>query len=149
MSFIVLKFLHVTFVFFGVALAIGPTALLVALLRSGDARALRTMLPLAERVFQVSTACYGLGIVFGLAAALAGTLDLAAPWLVLAYGLVALLGTHGILFDRWTKRVTAELESADAPAAHRMGGAALYYLGAMSALLVAIVYVMVAKPSVF
>lgn len=147
MSFVVLKFLHVAFMFFGVALAIGPTALLVQVLRSGDAQALRATLPRAERVFQVSTVSYGLGILFGLAAAVTGTLDLTAPWLVIAYVLVALLGVHGVLFDRWTKRAVSEL---DALAARRTRDRVpLYYLSAMTVLVVAILYVMVAKPSLF
>lgn len=148
MSFIILKFLHVAFMFFGVALAIGPSALLVQMLGSSDAQTLRATLPRTRRIFQLSTACYGLGVLSGLATAVTGELDLRAPWLLDAYVLVALLGADGILFDRWTKRAARDLERADARAAHRMRDRApFYYLSAMIVLVAAIVYVMVAKPS--
>lgn len=154
MSFVFLKFLHVAFMFLGVAFAIGPTALLALLMRSVDAQTLRHSLPLTHRIFQISTACYGLGVVFGFVAALTGTLDLAAPWLLTAYVLVAVLGLHGILFDRWTKQVSRSLTSDTADATRDAAGhgherAPIYYLSAMVVLVVAIVYVMVTKPSLF
>ena len=133
--------------FMGTALAIGPAVLLYLLVRSGDsAPATRTFTD-AERVFQVSTVCYGLGILSGIAAALTGALDLTASWLVIAYVLVALLGGHGILFDRWTKRVSMRLASGDQTDQLRQDRLPGYVVLAMAALVVAIVYVMVTKPS--
>jgi uncharacterized membrane protein len=113
-TFVFLKFLHVALMFMGAALAIGPATLLYLLARSGDSAAIGRTFKLAERVFQISTACYGLGIIVGLVAALAGTIDLTASWLITAYVLVAVLGLHGTLFDRWTKRV-AENSGQTAP----------------------------------
>jgi len=153
-TFVFLKFLHVAFMFMGAALAIGPAALLCLLARSGDPAAISRTFKLAERVFQISTVCYGLGIVVGFVAALAGTLDLTASWLITAYVLVAVLGVHGTLFDRWTKRVAVSIGSNGATARDRLerlrrDHAPLYMLGAMTVLVVAIVYVMVTKVSLF
>ena len=152
MSFVFLKFLHVALMFMGAALAVGPAALLYLLARSGDAAAIGRTFRLAERVFQISTACYGFGIVAGFAAALSGTLDLTASWLTTAYVLVAVLGAHGILFDRWTKKVAASFVSTgegDPKDLERLRSdrAPLYLLVAMAVLVVGIVYVMVTKVS--
>jgi hypothetical protein len=152
MTFIFLKFLHVAFMFMGAALAIGPAAILYLLARSAGATGLRTVFAVAPGVFQVSTACYGLGIVTGIAAALSGGLDLTAVWLITSYLLVALLAAHGILFDRWTKRVAVGFGSVDAGDAERLAHlrrarAPLYLLSAMALLVVAIVFVMVTKLS--
>lgn len=154
MTFVFLKFLHVAFMFMGAALAIGPAAVLYRMARSGDAAAIRPAFKVVERIFQVSTACYGLGIIFGFAAALAGSLDLTAPWLIAAYVLVALLGAHGTVFDRWTKQVALGFASVDANEPDRVESLRrarmpLYLLSAMAVLVVAIVYVMVTKPSLF
>ena len=152
MTFVFLKFLHVAFMFMGAALAIGPAALLCQLARSGDPDAIGPTFKLAERIFQISTACYGLGIVVGVVAALVGTLDLTASWLITAYVLVAVLGLHGILFDAWAKRVAISFGSNGANEPDRLerlrrDRRPLYLLGAMAILVVAIVYVMVTKVS--
>lgn len=152
MTFILLKFLHVVFMFIGVALAIGPASMVLLLARSGDPSAAARTFGLAERLFQISTASYGLGIVFGFAAALSGSLDLTARWLVTAYILVALLGIHGILFDRWTKRIWSAMAGGAGPSVREVSvrtGMPTYLLSAMFVLVVLIVYVMVTKVTVF
>jgi hypothetical protein len=147
-TFVLLKFLHVAFMFLGTALAIGPAALLFLVARSHDAPAIRRTFHLSNPIFQISTACYGGGIVFGVAAAAAGTLELTAHWLLTAYVLVALLGIHGIAFDRWTKGIVAHGDPVGATARGRLG-LPLYLLVAMVALVVLIVYVMVTKAAPF
>jgi hypothetical protein len=138
--------------FMGVAFAIGPASMVFLLARSAEPFGIRGTFGLAERLFQISTACYGLGIISGIAAALSGSLDLTAHWLITAYVLVALLGLHGILFDRWTKRVERSITGdgnanlRDGPVATRTPA---YLLGAMFVLVVLIVYVMVTKVTVF
>ena len=154
MSFVFLKFLHVALMFMGAALAIGPSAVLLMLARSGDISATRVACMRSERIFQISTACYGLGVIFGFAAALAGTLDLTASWLLVAYVLVALLGAHGIFFDHWAKRVArgfsaSRAANGDELAHLQTDRMPVYLLSAMTVLVVAIVYVMVAKPNSF
>lgn len=151
MTFIFLKFLHVAFMFMGAALAIGPAAIVVLIARSADGATIRSAFAVVPRVFQTSTACYGLGVVTGLGAALAGALDLTAPWLITSYVLVALLGAHGILFEAWTKRVAIAFGPADTDGSElhslRIARAPLYLLSAMAVLIVAIVFVMVTKLS--
>jgi len=148
MTFINFKFLHVAFMFMGVALAVGPALLVYLIARSGDAPTVRRVFALAERIFQISTVCYGLGIAAGFAAAVLGTLDLTAPWLVTAYVLVALLGADGTLFDRWTKDVAHGLSGGDTRMDRlRSDRRPAYLLGAMVVLIVAIIFVMVTKPS--
>ena len=154
MTFIVFKFLHVALMFMGAALAVGPAALLYLIARSGDTAAIRRSFALGERIFQVSTVCYGLGIASGFVAAVLGSLDLTASWLTTAYVLVALLGIDGILFDRWTKEVARDLRSTSAVDGDRVDllrrdRMPEFLLGAMVVLLVAIVYVMVTKISPF
>lgn len=154
MTFVFLKFLHVALMFMGAALAIGPAALLSQLARSGDPAAIGRTFKLAERIFQISTTSYGLGIIVGVVAALVGALDLAASWLITAYVLVAALGAHGILFDRWAKRIALSFGSSGAIEPDRLERLRRdrwpsYLLGAMAILVVAIVYVMVTKVSLF
>ncbi len=154
MTFVVLKFLHIAFMFIGVALAVGPAVLLYLIARSGEPGSIGRAFAAAERVFQVSTASYGFGIVFGFIAAVVGTLDLRASWLVTAYVLVAVLAVHGILFDNWTKGVARAFAStggfgAGRPDPLRRERRPLYLISAMAALIVAILFVMVIKPSLF
>lgn len=64
------------------------------------------------------------------------------------------LGVHGTLFDRWTKQVALSFDSVGANQTDRLerlrrDRAPLYLLGAMAVLVVAIVYVMVSKVSLF
>jgi hypothetical protein len=94
------------------------------------------------------------GVGAGVVAALTGTLDIAAPWLLTAYVLVAALGLHGLLFDRWTMQVARDLGrggDAGERELERPGRepAPIYDLSAMVVLVIAIVYVMVTKPSLF
>jgi hypothetical protein len=58
MTFITFKFLHVAFMFMGVALAAGPALLVYLVARSGEAAAIRRVFALAERIFQISTVCF-------------------------------------------------------------------------------------------
>jgi hypothetical protein len=93
---------------------------------------------------------YGLGFVFGFAAALTGQIDLTARWLLLAYGLIGLLIVVNLTFERWTRRV--EKASIEQDAAARLGEivksrTALYAVSSMIVLTVLIVFVMVTKPS--
>lgn len=151
--FITLKFVHVAFMFIGVALAVGPASMVFLSSRSAEPLAVRRACELAERLFRISTACYGLGIVFGFAAALSGALDLGARWLTTAYALVALLGIHGILFERWTKRLGRAASGSENTASTMAfpvdTRVPTYLIGAMFVLIVVIVYVMVTKPTFF
>jgi hypothetical protein len=139
--------------FMGVAFAIGPASLVFLLVRSAEPLPIARTLGLAAWLFQISTACYALGIIFGIAAALSGSIDPTARWLITAYVLVALLGLHGVLFDRWAKRVqraTAGVGDATVTRSESFGTRMpAYLLGAMCVLVILIVYVMVTKVTVF
>jgi uncharacterized membrane protein YbhN (UPF0104 family) len=152
MPFVILKFLHVGSMFLATALAVGPSVLLYRIGRRGEETAIHATFPQASAVFRVSRALYGLGILFGFAAALTGELDLTSGWLLAAYGLVGLLIVVLLAFERWTTRVE---KAADRPAAGserladvtRSAGAR-YLVASMILITVAIVYVMVTKPNV-
>jgi hypothetical protein len=150
MPFDVLKVLHIGSMFMATALAVGPSLVFYLVARSGDLPAIRRVFGYATPIGRVGAACYGFGIVFGAAAALTGSLDLTAHWLLLAYVLVGALAANGLLFERWSQRVTvaaalvadpgsrvAELARARTPAAS---------LAVMIVLTIAIIFVMVAKP---
>lgn len=68
--------------------------------------------------FRVAGALYGLGILFGILAALNGALDLITPWLLTAYVLVGTLVATNLAFDRWSQQVersVAEVGEAASP----------------------------------
>jgi hypothetical protein len=151
-SYPFLKFLHVASMFLATALAVGPSALLFSIARTGDAAAVRRAFGAVPAVFRGSAACYGLGILFGVAAALTGQLDFTARWLLVAYLLVGLLIVVNLGFERWSRRVeaaAAQVEpGSDPQPVSAMGlrrGAVT--LAAMVVVTVLIVFVMVVKPS--
>jgi hypothetical protein len=150
--FVLLKFFHIAFMFMGVAFALGPASMVFLLARSADPLVIRRTFGVAQRLFDISTGCYAVGIVLGIAAALSGSIDLTARWLITAYALVALLGLHGILFDRWTKRAQGAMahagETTDVPETSVGIRLPTYLLSAMLVLVILIVYVMVTKVTV-
>lgn len=105
MPFLTFKFLHVGSMFLATALAVGPSVLLYLIARSEEAVVIRRAFGHATAVFRASGALYGLGLLFGFAAALTGQLDLTAPWLLTAYLLVVVLVATNLLFERWTSRI--------------------------------------------
>jgi len=155
MTYLVLKFLHVGSMFLGTALAIGPIALFVLILRTGDAAVTARAFRFAQPLSRAGGVCYGLGVVFGIATALNGGIDLAAPWLVTAYALLVGLIVANLSADRWMRRVHA----AAATAVEQPGGqeledwrratGPLWSLVATITLTLALVFVMVVKPSAF
>jgi len=154
MSYLVLKFFHVGSMFLATALAVGPSVLLYLIARSGEVAAIRRAFAHATTVFRAGGAFYGLGLLFGFAAALMGQLDLTQSWLVTAYVLVGVLIATNLVFERWTRRID---ESAGASGhgpstdlkAVIAARAPLYSLAAMVTLTVLIVFVMVVKPKLF
>jgi uncharacterized membrane protein len=153
--YLVLKFLHVGSMFLGTALAIGPIALFVLILRTGDAHAIRRAFRFAEPLSRAGGIFYGLGVVFGVITALNGGIDLTAPWLVTAYALLVGLVVSNLYADRWMKRVhvAAEAESEDTGVteldAWRRSSGPLWSLGLAALLTLALVFVMVVKPTLY
>ncbi len=94
---------------------------------------------------------YGLGILFGVLAALNGSIDVTAPWLLTAYVLVILLGVNGVLAERWIGRVERAAEASETTDLERLVRARspIVSLTIMIGLTIAIIFVMVVKPTPF
>jgi len=154
MNFLFLKFLHVGSMFLATALAVGPSVLLYLIARTRDVGAIRRAFGHATTVFRAGGAFYGLGLLFGFAAALTGQIDLTAQWLITAYVLVGVLIATNLVFERWTRRVDRSVgESAGEPSPDLIEAirarAPLASLATMVTLTLLIVFVMVVKPSLF
>jgi hypothetical protein len=150
--FLLLKFLHVGSMFLATALAVGPSILLYLVARTGDPTAIRRAFGRSNAVFRAGGASYGLGFVFGFAAALSGQLDLADSWLISAYVLVGVLVTFNLGFERWARRVDRAVDDSAGPndlAAALQTRIPLFALGGMVVVTLLIVFVMVVKPSLF
>lgn len=77
--------------FSATAFTVGPTVLFYLLGRRGDVAALRVAIAFDAALERTAGAVYGLGILLGLLAAATGGLDLTAPCLLTAYGLVVVV----------------------------------------------------------
>ena len=153
MSYLLLKFLHVGSMFLATALAVGPSMLLYLIARSGDADAIHRTFVHATSVVRIGGAFYGLGLLFGLVAALNGQIDLAASWLLAAYVLVGVLIAFNLGFERWARRVEQAIEGhvAAGPDLTTVvrSWAPIYALAGMVTTMLLIVFVMVVKPTLF
>jgi hypothetical protein len=154
MTYLVLKSLHVGAMFLATALAIGPIALFVLILRTGDTDAIRRAFRFAEPLSRAGGICFGLGILFGVATALSGSIDLLTPWLVTAYVLILGLAATNLTADGWMRRVHQASEAADGEAVAelerwRRSARPIWSLGAATLLILALVFVMVVKPTIF
>lgn len=153
MPYLILKFPHVASMFLATALAVGPSVLLYLIARSGDVGAIRRALRHTTTAFTASGACYGPGLLFGFAAALSGSLDLASGWLLAAYVLIGLLIATNLVFERWARRIEHGLSEPGAGPARELSTivsarVATYSLMGMVALTLLIVFVMVVKPAI-
>jgi hypothetical protein len=153
--YLVLKFLHVGSMFLGTALAIGPIALFVLILRTGDGHAIRRAFRFAEPLSRAGGIFYGLGVVFGVVTALNGGIDLTAPWLVTAYALLVGLVVTNLYADRWMKRVhvAADATGEETGAAEldtwRRSSRPVWSLVAAALLTLGLVFTMVVKPGLY
>ena len=126
---------------------------LVLILRTGDVGTIRRAFRFAEPLSRVGGILYGLGVVFGIATALNGSIGLAAGWLLTAYALLGLLIVNNLYADRWMRLVHAAAEpSSDAePTADlrgwRRSAGPMWSLTFAIVVSVALVFVMVVKPS--
>ena len=146
-------YLHIITMFAAVAVSIGSGLLLHRVAQSGDVRAIQTAFRLAKPFGQSTPILFIIGLVFGLFAAGASSFNFFAPWLILSYVLfAAAMVVGGVMTGPWQLRVgkAAALNKGDAPSADlqaaigdQRGKLALWINGA---LVVAIVFVMVAKP---
>jgi hypothetical protein len=85
------KFGHIAAMFAAVSIFVGQGMLEGVVARSGDVRALRTVLAAEDRFTPIGGGLFLLGIVFGVVTALTGGLDLTEPWLIIGYVLTAII----------------------------------------------------------
>jgi len=149
--FVFLKFLHISAMFAATSLAVGPIVVYYLIARTGDANALKTAMKFDEALERTAGGFYGLGLIVGAAAALSGSLDLTAPWLLTAYALVVLLIVNNLYLSlrmRALKEVASSGNSASLGALSRARALTVSILG-LGLITLALVYTMVAKPSLF
>ena len=149
--FVFLKFLHISAMFAATSLAVGPIVVYYLIARTGDANALKTAMKFDEALERTAGGFYGLGILLGAAAALSGSLDLTAPWLLTAYALVVLLIVNNLYLSlrmRALKEVASSGNSASLGALSGARALTVSILG-LGFITLALVYTMVAKPSLF
>lgn len=109
----VLKFLHIAFIFGGITLIYGTEIFLHRIGRSGDTRAIRTAFEMAKPLATAGPAIFWIGVAFGLTAGVVNGYNLLAPWLLATYMLVAVLFVAGLTITvPWMNRVGA-LAAAD------------------------------------
>src|SRR5579859_172099 len=113
MDFQILKVLHIGSMFIATSLAVGPLVLMYLVARSRDANAIQRTFSFSTSIGRIGGLTYGLGIVFGVLAALTGAIDLTARWLLTAYVLVVLLGVNGLLAERWIGQVERAAEASN------------------------------------
>lgn len=150
MDFLLPKFLHIGSMFIATTLAVGPLVVFTLILRSGDRSAIGRAFGFAEHVARAGGIFYGLGIVFGIVAALTGSIDLTAKWLLSAYVIVVLLGAHGFYAERWMRQVERAADaSGEELSAWQRSSRPLWSVGAAVLLALAVVFVMVVKPTLW
>ncbi len=115
---LILKVLHISFMFAGVALALGGGAVVALIARSGDVRSIRSAFGVMTKLEPLIPTFFSLGLVFGLATALTGGFDFFRPWLLIAYVLFIASGIlGGVIEPAWRKHVLAAAMASpeDAP----------------------------------
>jgi hypothetical protein len=153
-AFALFKFLHIVSMFFFVAAAFSGEIVMRRIAATGDVRAIRTALvPIKFINGPVAIVLLLAGLIFGFVAALAGQMNLLAPWLLLAYGTVVLAMVIGIgVTDPWVGRLDkAAAASTDETASGELAaiiGEPLpgYGSWAQMALIAILVFIMVVKP---
>jgi hypothetical protein len=147
--FVFLKFLHISARCAATSLAVGPIVVYYLVARSGDANALKTAMKFDEALERTAGGFYGLGLLLGVAATLTGSLDLTAPWLLTAYALVVLLIVNNLYLSlrmRALKELASNTTTLRALSRARALTASIAALGLIT---LALVYTMVAKPTLF
>ena len=120
-----LKFLHIAFIFSSIALVYGTEVLLHRISRSGDTRTIRTVFGMAKPIGTIAPIIFMVGVAFGLTAGIVNGYNLLAPWLLATYVLVATLMVAGLTITvPWMNRVGALSAAApDGPASGELSAA--------------------------
>ena len=153
-AFVTWRFLHIATMFFAVAMAVSGEIVLRRVAASRDVRTIRVVVDRVKPLSgNLANALFLTGLVFGILAALAGQIDLLRPWLISAYvafGLAILVGAT--ITDPWVSRLekAAAASPEDAPSAELLeviaDPRARLATGALMALVVILVFIMVVKP---
>jgi hypothetical protein len=119
----------------------------------GDLQAIRRVLAADWGLgYLVATPIFIAGIAFGFITAITGPFDLTAPWLVIAYVLLAGIFVNGLVFyDPYVKKIKVEAENSDgepSPQVQAMirSPRLRFVSGIHILLVVAIIFTMIVKP---
>lgn len=118
MAYNILQFLHVLVMFAAVATALIGEVALHLLGRSGNVEGIRAFMTSLGPLMKATPILFVVGLVFGLAAAIVGGVNLLAPWLVASYVVFAIaMAVGAMLSDPWARGVgqAAEASAADGP----------------------------------
>jgi len=148
----VLVFAHIALMFLAVMISYGPTLMFLLALRSNRVETLRAVGVAVQPLVRLIPVSYGLAAAFGVAAAVVIGHNLFVPWLVISYVIFVVLLVAGAAYaGPHLARVGAEIaQLPDGPLPPELRAAAggrfvwfevLDFLG-----LLAVIYVMVAKP---
>ncbi len=153
MLFTLFKFLHIATMFLAVCAMLGMELLLHRVAHTRDVRAIRAVFVQARSLELIGPVLFLLGIVFGLITARLGSFNFFAPWLLIAYTLIVLIGVNGrVNLGGWVEKLlaAAEASSVDAPSSDLQtqiaDKRAWYAFVADIVLIVLVVFAMVAKP---
>lgn len=152
--FVASKYLHIVSMFFFVAMTVSGEVVVRRVATSHDVPAIRTIVGRIRLLTgPIATGFLLAGVAFGVIAAIAGEINLLAPWLILAY--VAFIGAMVIGFtvtDPWVGRLeqAAASSAGEAPSEELMAviadPVARWGTWALMALIAMLVFIMVVKP---
>jgi hypothetical protein len=149
---LVWKFLHIVSMFAAVTLLFALDIIFFRVAESGDVRAMRRIGRSSQRVVTIGVITFFVAVGFGFATAITGDLDLTAPWLLIAYGLVAVIiflggAIESPYLSRIGKAAEDSPEDAPSPELAALLASPLRHLTYVSALLyAAVIFDMVVKP---
>ena len=102
------KAIHVAAMFGVVTLWVGAWVVWDLVARSGDRSALRRVDHISQRTGQIGFYLLIAGVLAGFATAVTGSLDLMAPWLLIAYGLLL----SDLIVLRWATEYVTRVRAA-------------------------------------
>jgi Predicted integral membrane protein (DUF2269) len=149
------KLVHILAMFAAFGLLLVPLYVLLGLLRSSDAHAVRATYFISKKLGNVAFVFFFLGLAGGVATLVTGGWSGTSPWLLATYGLLVLVAVlDGVLMGPWRRRVEQSFATlgpgspptADVSAALRSRQPAIY-AWATTLVLAGITALMVLKPS--
>ncbi len=117
-------FLHIVTMFTAVALSLGVQLIVYRVATTGNVAAIRTAFGVAQPIGRAAPMVYGVGFLFGLIAAITGSFNLLAPWLLISYVLFVISSVISVRsVGGWMAQVgrAAALNQGDAPSTELQG----------------------------